>query len=1142
RSLAHFIVPVPIALGVIQSAASAQRAHASPDSARTLLADQRRVPAAPVTTSPLERIISLTLDRVRLGEALDELARHADVRIAYSQRVVPLGRRISVNLTAVPVQAALERLLRGTGAVARLEPTGQILIVPGHTESTGRAPRMQGSIRGTVRAAQSAAPLEGVVVSLAGTRYGAVSRADGRYAIAGVPVGTYRIEARRLGYSQRDTSAVVAEEQEVVVDLVMQAVATPLDAVVTIGYGTTTRRDLTGAVATITEEDFRTKAAPLVTLTNALQSRAAGLQVITNSGMPGAGARVRVRGTGSITANSEPLYVIDGLPAVQGSQSGDPKDNPLMSLDMSDIESIEILKDASSTAIYGARGANGVVLVTTRRGRRGEHSVSVESSYGQQQISKEIDVLGGAEYMTLANEARAAANLSALFTPAQIAAAQTFNYPEMMLRTAAQHTHALSVRGGDQRFRYLFGGNYTSQDGIAIGSDFERYGGRLNMDSDVSSRFRVGASLSGTRVARTANAVENGSLGNSSNGLLAALIFAPFQAPRDTNGAWVRTSPTTEPVPNPVANASELKDLNTTWRLLGSAKAEYDFTPNLVFSTQAGGNFQFDRVNFYAPRTILAGGVGGNALLVSDETRDLTSETQLRYNRGAFGPGSLDLLGGFSAQTFYFERVGGQGQNFPTDATEEFSLGSGAQLVPSISGLNESAIMSFYGRANYNIRGKYLFTINTRYDGSSKFGRNNKWALFPSGAAAWRISDEDFMRRFAGVSDLKLRLSYGQVGNQAVLSYQSLSALGTAWYAFGGTEVPALAPGGAMPNPNLKWEQKTELNVGVDAGFLRDRITLTLDVYSAKTEDLLLSVSLPSTTGFNSQLRNIGSMKNKGVELSLSTVNVERSDFQWRTTFNIAGNRNKVVDMGLQDSLLIGARGAGFFNPGQTHILKEGKPIGSIYGFHVLGLWQTGDACFLRGAVNCTPGEYKIRDVNGDSAITAADRVILGNGDPKYYGGLSNSFAYKRFTLDAFVNFVQGNKVINAGAAYGCLAIGQANERDCVLNRWTPNNTNTTVPRANISRPRRLYSTLVEDGSYIRLQTLTLGYQLPAALLRGTQSARLFLTGQNLWISTDYTGFDPDVNSMGGDARFGGTDIGAYPRTRTWNLGAAVTF
>jgi TonB-linked SusC/RagA family outer membrane protein len=1113
-------------------------------------------PAAPCAAEqqaeprpPLDYRVTLALERVSLKEALDELARRAGVRIAYSRRVVPLDRSISVQLDEVPVRVALDHLLQGTGAVPTVDRTGQILLV---TDAPyGRANRQTGSIAGTVRDAATGTPLLNARVSLVGTRFGVETGTDGRYTIADVPPATYRIRARLIGYVPSDASVTVQDGQQAVVDLAIQQSAIELNPVVAVGYATVEKKDLTGAVASITADEFKAGAAPIVTLTTGLQAKAAGVQVTSNSGMPGAGLRVRVRGTGSISANSEPLYVIDGIPAEQGTSSSDPKANPLMSIDVDGIESIDVLKDASATAIYGARGANGVVLITTRRGQTGQSRVTVETSYGFQRLAKPIPVLTGPEFMQLANEAAANGGLSQPYTAAQIASAPTYDYPSMMLRTcdtwrycaaAPQASGSLSFSGGNQGLRYLISGNFAAQDGIEIGSDFRRHGVRLNLDGTVSDRFRLGTSLSFARVTRNAPRVENGSLGNSANGIQAAMQFAPFAPPKDANGNWIKTSPTTEPVPNPIANALELTDLNTTTRLLGSVSGEYDITPDLRVKSTLGGNFQFNKIHFFAPRTVLDGGVGGAGWIFSEEIRNLTSENTLTYRR-ALGPGNVDLLGGVSVQTFYGENIRGDGAIFPTDETNVFNLGSGSQLLPAGSGVGESAILSYLARVNYNIDGKYLVTLTGRYDGSSRFGANNKWAFFPSAAVAWRITDERFLQGQSLFSDLKLRLSYGQVGNQAVESYQSLTQLNTQWYTAGGIEIPALAPAARMPNPDLRWEQQTQFNLGFDAEFLDHRLTVTLDHYRSTTKDLLLVVPLPSTTGFTSQLRNIGAVRNRGVELSVGSINMRRDRLTWRSALNVAANRNKVLNLGIDTALFLAPRTGNFFAPNDIYVVKVGQPIGAIFGYAVNGLWQTGDQCYLRNPTsNCVPGEYKIADTDGDSTITAADRVILGYGDPKFYGGLSNTLTYGPLSLDVLLSFVSGNKVVNAGNAYGCAAIGQANERTCVRDRWTPSNTDTDVPRANRSRPRRLYSTFVEDGSYLRLQTLTLGYQLPARWLWGAEAAQLYLTGQNLWTLTGYSGFDPDVNSMGGDGRFGGIDIGAYPRTRTWNLGLSLTF
>ncbi len=1015
-----------------------------------------------------------------------------------------------------------------------------------------------GRVAGTVTAQQTGTPLAGASVTLAGGSLGAVTGSDGRYLIVDVPPGTYRVRARFIGYGTvEDTGVVVTAAETATVDFQLRAQAIQLDAVVAIGYATVQKRDLTGAVASVSGDAVTMRAAPTSTVNTALQGRAAGVQVLSNSGMPGVGASVRIRGTNSLTANSEPLYVVDGVPAEQGSSSSDPKSNPLMSIDPNTIESIDVLKDASAKAIYGARGANGVVLITTKRGRSGESHFTVESSYGFQRISRFIPVLTGPQYMQLRNEAvlnsaKDPTTVKLPYSPAQIASAQTYNYPAMMLRScpswscvaAPQASGAVTLSGGSDRMRYLFSGNYMKQDGIEVGSDFERYGVRLNLDADVSPRFRVATSLSLTQVNRNAPRVENGSVGAGANGILAAMQFDPSLAPRDANGNWTKTAILGEQVENPVANSSEIRDFNTTSRLVGNVVGELAVSDALKLRSTFGGTFGFDGIEFYAPRTVASGvGPGGDSFIQASAVpgRQLINENTLSFRR-TLGPGSADLLAGFSVQTAHFENAVARAQGLPSDATTNNWYDAARTLRPSSSGATNWALVSYLGRANYSLKDRYLFTVTGRTDGSSRFGRNNKWAFFPSAAFAWRVSEEPFMQHQSLVGDLKLRLSYGKTGNQAIDPYNSLSRLGICWYSLAGTEINALCPSGTRGNPDLKWETQRQLNVGIDASVLRGRIAVSVDAYHSVTNDLLLSVPLPATSGFSSQLRNIGSVGNNGVELSVTTVNASSGRLAWRSTLNVAHNRNRVLELGGATQIIPQVRGSGFVEGGATHIVRVGEPLGAMYGFKTIGLWQQGDQCYLTNTADCTPGEYKIVDVNGDGKIDLNDRTIVGYADPKLYGGLSNSLSYGPFSLDVFMNFSYGNQVVDMSRVFNGLSTGFMNERADVLNRWTPQNTNTDIPRANFARPRRIYSALVEDGSFLRLQTLTLGYQLPSRLLRGAKSGRVYVTGQNLWTATNYSGFDPEVNSMGGDPRQRGVDDGAYPRTRVWNFGVNLTF
>lgn len=990
-------------------------------------------------------------------------------------------------------------------------------------------------------------PLEGAQIVVLGTRAGVLTRLDGRYTLASVATGTRTIRASMLGFAPQTLTVDVTDGGTATADFKLVRQAQALDQVVVTGYGTSSRRELTGAIASVSGEDMTLKAAPTSALSNALQGKAAGVQVTTNSGVPGAGASVRIRGTNSITANSEPLYVIDGIPAAQGARSSDPTFNPLNSIDPSEIETIDILKDASATAIYGARGANGVVMVTTKHGPRSGSQTTVESSYGVQKISKWLGALNGPQYMQLRNEAYVNAGRAAPYTDAQIASASSFDYPSMMVQSAPQQAHSLSFTGGDERTRYLLSGNALNQKGVIVNSDFLRYGARLNLDREMTKRFRLGASISVNRSQQGLNRTENGGIGAGANGILGAMNFDPTVAPRNDVGAWNLKATLGEQLDNPLANALEIQNPRRVSRLLGSGFGEYALTDALRFRSTIGTNFSTERTPEYRPSTSPAGAqFAGWASVYSNQGVELTNENTVDYRRTLLG-NDLGVLGGFSVQKSNFEDQYAEAQTFPNDAFAFNNLGAGKTRSGIGTNAVDWTILSYLGRLTYNVSEKYLFTATGRADGSSRFAINNKWAFFPSAAFAWRAIDERFMKGHTSLSDLKFRLSYGVTGNQAINEYQSLARLTTVFVPVGkNNETVALAPSGAAANPNLKWETQNQLNAGVDVGLFNNRVLFSVDAYQSRTHDLLLDVPLPRSSGFSSQLQNVGSVMNRGVELSLTTINASSDRYSWRTTLNLSANRNKVLDLGGRDFIDPGTSRYGFFIGNMSsHIVQVGQPLGTFYGFQVNGIFQQGDKCTLampRAGVDCVPGEYNVLDATGDGKIDQSDRVILGTAEPKFYGGLTNSFDAGPWTFDAFINFSQGNKVANVGRTWTELATGFLNESDRVLDRWTPTNTQATIPRANNARPRWLYSPMVEDGSFIRLQSITVGYQLPKPAFIPLATARLYVTGQNLFVRTNYTGFDPEVNGIGGDPRLPGVDVGAYPRARTWNTGLSVTF
>jgi TonB-dependent starch-binding outer membrane protein SusC len=1003
-----------------------------------------------------------------------------------------------------------------------------------------------GSIAGVVTS-ELDRPLSGAEVSLAHTPQATLTGADGRYLLTGVPVGEQVVRARFIGYGVAEVTVNVAAGEVAIANMSLRPQAIELDRIVVTGYGTQVRRELSGAVASVTGDEITLRGAPTVTVSYALQGQAAGVWVVTNSGIPGAGASVRVRGTNSIDANSEPLYVVDGVPATQGTTSDDPTQNPLNTINPNEIESIDILKDAAATAIYGARGANGVVLITTRRGQPGVDRFTLESSYGVQQISKRIPVLNAQQYRELRNEALVNVGEEPFYDVVNV---PSYDYPSMLLRSGPQQNHSLTFAGGDSRTRYLLSANFMSQDGIVRGTDFERFTGRVNLDRHINDRLRMGTSMSLARTKLNLSEVETGELAGNSRGMIAAMIFDPAQAPTDEDGNWVRRAVLGEFINNPLATVSDLINQRNETRLLWNLFGEFDILPDLQFRTSLGGNL-FDYFSpRYAPRTIYQGfGQNGVANIWQGRITELLNENLLTYRTDALGPGSTSLMGGFTVQTNQADHNSMSAENFLVDETLWNAIHAGASNRSVGSYSEEWALLSWLSRANYNLFDRYLLTATARYDGSSRFGVENKWAFFPSASLAWMVSEEDFMQDQTLFSSLKLRTSYGITGNQPNALYASLAGLGTTESSIGGQRNVVFVPGWRAPNPDLRWETTRQFNTGVDLGVLNDRVMVSMDVYTGRTDDLLLMVNMPFTSGFQTQLRNVGSLQNRGAELELQTVNLETARFSWRSRLNVAGNRNKVLSIGEdQEYLLLGEgtnRGWAWAVGGQSHIVKPGHPLGSFYGYQLAGLWQQGDVCDLtdpRPTLDCVPGELRFVDLDGDGRISPEDRTIIGNAEPTFYGGFTNSFTYGAFSLDAFMNFSYGNDVINAPNVFGMSSTGQLNERAEVLNRWTPTNTNTDIPRANANRRAVLHSNLVEDGSFLRLQSLTLGYQLPARMIPGTEETRVYVTGQNLFTITGYSGFDPEVNSLGGDPRTRGVDIGAYPRARTWNFGVRATF
>ncbi|HEX2077118.1 MAG TPA: TonB-dependent receptor [Longimicrobium sp.] len=1030
-----------------------------------------------------------------------------------------------------------------------------------------------GTVQGTVVDAQSMQPLADAQVTVAGTSLRAVTRADGRFSLAGVPAGSRTVRATRIGYAAAERTVTVAAGEAATVNLSMAAQAVLLQDVVVVGYGEQQRRDVTGAVGTVNTEALED--APVQSMDQLLQGTVAGVHVTQASAAPGGGISIRVRGSSSISGSSEPLYVIDGFPVENDPEAASPgsggrvtatvPSNPLAALNPSDIESIQVLKDASATAIYGARGANGVVIVTTRRGRPGRPELSVEAFTGMQEVANRYDLLNSRELAQAMNEASVDAGGTPIFSQAFIdTLGAGTDWQEEIFREAPVRGLQASVSGGssgENLTRYVVSGGYFDQTGVVLGSGFERYSLRANLEQGIGSRLRFGTNLTGSRVNSSFIPTEGES--NARAGAVGAAIQAyPFLPVRLDDGRYPYQgrdlplvgvpSAQASNLVNPVSLAAEVTDRLGDTRILGNAFGEWTPVAGLRGRVSVGADFSSRFRDTYYPRATRRGEeAGGEAIRGRAEVLSYLNENTLTYNGRIGDAHDIELLGGYSWQSSSTVRQGMGATGFVNDITTFDDIESASVFDRPTSERERWVLQSFLGRLNYNLLDRYLLTVTGRYDGSSRFGSGNKWGFFPSAALAWRLSDEPFMDRFGMIDELKLRASYGVAGNPGIRPYQSLARLTSTTYSFGGTVVSGYYPIG-IANDELTWEATTQLDLGVDLG-LWERVLLTADWYHKRTDDLLLLVDLPSESGFARGLLNAGSVENRGVELSLN-VDVLRGDDDgrrvgWRTSFNFARNRNEVVDLGGDDEIRASTI-SDDFKLGGT-VVRLGQPIGVFVGYRTAGIVRdSAHAASLSGVVNRVtnaayrPGDVLFVDVDGNDSITTADRTVIGSPHPDFTLGWQNTVAWRGFELSGLVTGTFGNEVLNLNLwrlTGGDLATNVLRER--YTDRWTPQNPDARYPRFGVNTVgagTTDYNDLIlEDGSYLRLRTLTLAYAVPERWIRsrGFGRARVYVTGTNLVTWTDYRGFDPEVSSFGMGNLNRGIDIGSYPSSRSVTVG-----
>ncbi|RNI29423.1 TonB-dependent receptor [Rufibacter immobilis] len=1003
-------------------------------------------------------------------------------------------------------------------------------------------------ISGRVTSATDGTPLPGVSVVVKGTTTGTSTDANGRYELS-VPTPA-TLTFTYLGFDTREATVGT----NTTVDVQLAESTRSLGEVVVVGYGTQERREVTGATAKVTAEAIEN--VPVVGVDQALQGRAAGVQISQNSGTPGGGVSVRIRGASSISASNQPLYVVDGVPLTTGDFSqidfGGQGVNALSDLNPADIESMDILKDASAAAIYGSRAANGVVLITTKRGRANKTTANINAYYGIQNMWRKPDYLNADEYAEIMTEAYVNDGrldpgatfedfLDYYYGGVDFEPTNTDWIDQVTRDNAAISSYELSVSGGDLKTRYYLSGNYFDQQGIIIGSRYQRYSGRLNLDHTYNEKLSFSAGLQISRAENNRIVGDNTVVGPFANAQASSPIWPVYYE----DGTY------TQPnyyYTNPVAEGRENDAVNTNFRTLANATATYKILPKLTLNLRGG----VDVLNL-GERVYTANNYPGSAAQSAEGSATRTSssitkrllEATLDYRLDFGTTSNLSLLVGASTEKNTRDVTTVTGEGYPGGSFR--FIGSATRINAGSNLLVPASLVSAFGRANLNLLDRYLIGVNFRADGSSRFGPDNRYGFFPSVSAGWRVLEEPFMPEIPALSELKLRASYGITGNQEIGDFAYLNLVTAAPYAD--------RPGFAftqLGNPELKWEETRQFNAGVDLGLFSNRVNLALDYYIKNTEDLLFARPVPTQSGFGAYFSNIGSVKNQGFEVSLNTVNFtsENKGFTWSTDFNISFNRNEVKELYQGQDIFYGFGG-------NSLVLREGEPIGTFYGFKTDGIFSTNaDVPASRavdanrnGIIDTQAGDVNFRDISGDGRITDDDLTIIGNAQPDFVGGLTNNFSFRGFDLMAFFQFSVGNEIANPAMQYqqhlGANFLDD-NMLALVKNRWQQEGDVTDVPRAIVrdenDNNRSNQDRFIYDGSYVRLKNLMLGYTLPTTLISPLKlrSVRLYVQAQNLVTWTDYPGFDPEVNFSGTSNTTLGVDFYTFPQARTITFGVNI--
>lgn len=1048
--------------------------------------------------------ITLALENVSIEKVLDKIESLTEFKFIYKDNEVDYQKIVSVNVKEQQIQSILQKLFTGSNVVYKVV-NKQIILKPSkiiHKDNQGKALLKDNNLQGILVNGNvtddTGQPLPGVTIIIKGTTTGTTTDFDGNFSI-NVEESNVLVFSS-IGFETKE----ITYSGEASLKLVLATDITHLEDIIVVGYGTQKVKDVTGSVSQISSEAIEER--PIIQITDAMAGKAAGVTVVSPSGKPQSGSFIRIRGTTSIDASSEPLYVIDGIPV-----------EVIYDINPNDIESISILKDASSAAIYGASGANGVVIINTKRGKGSEGKISFDTYVGVSDVSEKLGTLDSSQYISLMDELGLVADWTQY-------TANT-NWQDEIYRTALRRNHQLSFSGAEKGTNYYISGNYQDVEGVIRSNEVQRYSAKVNLSKQLKKWLKIGTNLTYSKWLDV-DVKDNAGAGRGGV-VLGALVTPSVIDVLNEDGTYTG-NPLQSSWENPVAGTdAPVKEYHNS-RFLGTVNLEVDLTNEIQFDTRfsvddSSGKF----TNFLDPYSTDWGRVNqGIAEESSNRSFFWISENMLKYKK-TINDHKFDVLGGYIASKRNNSSFSAETRSFANESVKTIAGGSIINYTNSHE--SERSNQAFIGRVNYAYNNKYLVTANFRADGSSVFGSNKQWGYFPSFSLGWRLSEESFIKENSFFDDIKFRLGWGQVGNDRIAPYAWYGTVGPGYnYVIGGSIVPGIAAE-TLENKDLQWETTVQTDFGIDLTFLDNKLNVIIDYYVKHTEDLLLSLPIPTSSGFVSSIQNVGEIQNKGFEFAVLGSLIDNDNFTWDTNFNMSFNDNEIIDLKGQVIMT-----GDIFQRGNVVRAEEGQPMGNFWGF-------------ISDGVDPTTGDIVYRDLDNSGDISAdGDKTIMGNANPDFSYGFTNSLTYKGFGLNIFFQGVSGNDIFNATRIETEAMTDFKSQSSVVVNRWQQAGDITDIPRAVLGDKYNsdLSTRFIEDGSYLRLKTLTFSYDFKQPFIEKSFLTRLkvYFTAENLATFTNYSGYDPEVNAFGSSNLVQGVDYGTYPQTKNFIFGINGSF